>query len=561
MPLFSSSTPFDGDVEKATNEMNTTEDWGLIMDICDRVSRSNGSKDCLKSLVKRLNHKVPYVAMQALTLLDACISNCGNSFHLEIASRDFVSECRTIIGKGHPKVIQRLKQLIKKWSENEFKSDPALSLIPTLYNSLKSEGHSFTADETPKTTQPVSKDPNVVSSQQEEDDIAKAIALSLQEEKKSSKSQSLYPTFSQNNVQNTSSGLGSRSADPRKVRALYDFEAAEDNELTFKAGEFINVIDDSDPNWWKGSNFRGEGLFPANFVTADLTAEPEYLNKEKKSVQFNEEVDVKTLEPIPDVVEIDEDKIDKTLTLIQNADPTGETTPDPAELMSLEEQCKAMNPLIDQELEKIDRKHMTLMDLNSKVIDALQMYHNLMKELPGYGYTGLKMGQSSFPTQPGSLPQQVFNGQPQFAQPDLAGAGQPLAQNSLPQASMPQGTLPQGSLPQGPVGTGGPQFVTSPASLPPHQYLGGATVVATAASLPYSNSSVSSAAQIPAQSTYMTQPQQQQQQQPTPSVNNNAPSMPSQDSMQIPQQPNAGFNQMNVNLPQPVYTAPQQPLL
>lgn len=322
-----------------------------------------------------------------LQLLDACVSNCGLSFHLEVCSREFENFLIQVLSKGHPIVIEKLKEYIKRWSEQEFRDNPQLSLIPSLYNRLKKEGVKFRTADAPKREMKLPTDPNVVTSNQEEEDIAKAIELSLKETTSpksynNKSSSSLYPSIMNGSYSAAASSAGNQQQPAKetyKVRTLYDFEAAEDNEITFKAGEILLVLDDSDSNWWKGSNHRGEGLFPSNFVTKNLDQEIESAKPaEKKSVQFNEEVRVKLLST-ETVTEIEDAKIDRLLYLLHEADPTGER-PDSDELIQLEEQCLKMGPLIDQELEVVDKTHASLSAVNSQLVEALNIYCALMKE-------------------------------------------------------------------------------------------------------------------------------------------------------------------------------------
>lgn len=66
--------------------------------------------------------------------------------------------------------------------------------------------------------------------------------------------------------------------------------------------------------------------------------------------------------------------------MLQNADPTGEIQPDSQEMLELEDECYMMGPLIDKKLQEIDEQHAALEDLNLKLLEAFQLYNNLMKE-------------------------------------------------------------------------------------------------------------------------------------------------------------------------------------
>ncbi|KAF2278219.1 uncharacterized protein EI97DRAFT_414550 [Westerdykella ornata] len=51
--------------------------------------------------------------------------------------------------------------------------------------------------------------------------------------------------------------------------ALYDYDAAEDNELSFPEGAKITHVEFPDEDWWLGQYNGQSGLFPANYVQLD----------------------------------------------------------------------------------------------------------------------------------------------------------------------------------------------------------------------------------------------------------------------------------------------------
>jgi hypothetical protein len=94
-----------------------------------------------------------------------------------------------------------------------------------------------------------------------------------------------------------------------RVRALFDYEATEDNELSFNAGDIIEDVDTGYETWWYGRKEDGSnGFFPNNFVEMynesspiDSQVNPDYLNESYLSSDINPKESIE--ESIPEQYE------------------------------------------------------------------------------------------------------------------------------------------------------------------------------------------------------------------------------------------------------------------
>ncbi|XP_072218107.1 intersectin-2a isoform X2 [Leuresthes tenuis] len=59
-----------------------------------------------------------------------------------------------------------------------------------------------------------------------------------------------------------------------QVIAMYDYTAANQDELSFSKGQLISILDKTNPDWWKGDANGVTGLLPTNYVKMTTESDP-----------------------------------------------------------------------------------------------------------------------------------------------------------------------------------------------------------------------------------------------------------------------------------------------
>ncbi|XP_077101701.1 target of Myb1 membrane trafficking protein isoform X2 [Siphateles boraxobius] len=142
------SSPVGQRIQTATSAALQTEDWSLNLDICDIINETeDGPKDAVKALKKRIvGNKNFREVMLALTVLETCVKNCGQRFHVYVCAKEFVEGVlvKAILPKNNPPMIlhDRVLSLIQAWAD-AFRNSPALSGVVSVYEDLRRRGLEF----------------------------------------------------------------------------------------------------------------------------------------------------------------------------------------------------------------------------------------------------------------------------------------------------------------------------------------------------------------------------------------------------------------------------------
>ncbi|OCT60677.1 ADP-ribosylation factor-binding protein GGA3 isoform X2 [Xenopus laevis] len=99
-------------LNKATNPCNRQEDWEYIISFCDQVNKElEGPQIAVRLLAHKIQSPQEWEALQALTVLEASMKNCGRRFHSEVGKFRFLNELIKVVS---PKYLgDRISEKVK----------------------------------------------------------------------------------------------------------------------------------------------------------------------------------------------------------------------------------------------------------------------------------------------------------------------------------------------------------------------------------------------------------------------------------------------------------------
>ncbi|XP_015735760.1 ADP-ribosylation factor-binding protein GGA3 isoform X1 [Coturnix japonica] len=130
-------------LNKATNPSNRQEDWEYIIGFCDQINKElEGPQIAVRLLAHKIQSPQEWEAVQALTVLEACMKNCGRRFHNEVGKFRFLNELIKVVSPKYlgdrvsEKVKTKVIELLYSWTV----ALPEEHKIKDAYYMLKRQG-------------------------------------------------------------------------------------------------------------------------------------------------------------------------------------------------------------------------------------------------------------------------------------------------------------------------------------------------------------------------------------------------------------------------------------
>uniref|UniRef100_A0A914UMU4 Hepatocyte growth factor-regulated tyrosine kinase substrate n=1 Tax=Plectus sambesii TaxID=2011161 RepID=A0A914UMU4_9BILA len=135
---------FERLLDKATDSTLLEPHWDAILDCVDAIrSAEVPVKTAMQSVRKRMHNENPHVAHHALLVLEACVKNCGEKVHTEIATKEVMEDIKHLAAETKAdKVKEKILELVQCWS-HAFKSKPEYKIVADTHNLMKLEGFEF----------------------------------------------------------------------------------------------------------------------------------------------------------------------------------------------------------------------------------------------------------------------------------------------------------------------------------------------------------------------------------------------------------------------------------